>query len=52
MENTYRSLWTLAHKYGEFSDTIVCGHGEPVPSGGGPRLQALVDTLFEAEATP
>lgn len=50
MENAHRSIWKLAKKYGESIDTIVCGHGEPIPSGGGARLQGLVDTLFEVEA--
>lgn len=50
MENAHRSIWKLAKKYGDAIDTIVCGHGEPIPSGGNARLQALVETLFEAEA--
>jgi glyoxylase-like metal-dependent hydrolase (beta-lactamase superfamily II) len=50
VENNHRSIWKLAKKYGESIDTIVCGHGLPIPSGGKARLQALVETLFEAEA--
>lgn len=52
MENAHRSIWKLAKKYGEAIDTIVCGHGDPIPSGGATRLTGLVDTLFEAEAKP
>ncbi|MBI3960345.1 MAG: MBL fold metallo-hydrolase [Chloroflexi bacterium] len=51
LENAHRSLWKLAKKYGDAIDTIVCGHGDPIPSGGGARLQGLVETIFEAEAT-
>lgn len=50
MENAHGSIWKLAKKYSEEIDTIVCGHGDPIVSGGGPRLQGLVDTIFEAEA--
>ncbi|MBX3051031.1 MAG: MBL fold metallo-hydrolase [Caldilineaceae bacterium] len=49
MENAHRSIWKLAKKYGEEIDTIVCGHGNPIVSGGGARLQGLVDHIFEAE---
>lgn len=52
IENAHRSIWKLAKKYGEFIDTIVCGHGDPIPSGGAARLQGLVETLFEAEVKP
>ena len=52
MENAHRSIWKLAKKYGESIDTIACGHGDPIPSGGTARLQGLVETLFEAEARP
>ena len=50
VENAHRSIWKLAKKYGDAIDTLVCGHGDPIPSGGTARLQGLVDTLFEAEA--
>jgi len=50
VENNQRSIWKLAKKHGESIDTIVCGHGEPIVSGGGARLAGLVETLFEAEA--
>ncbi|RLT40038.1 MAG: MBL fold metallo-hydrolase [Chloroflexi bacterium] len=50
VENSHRSIWKLAKKYGDGIDTIVCGHGDPIPSGGQARLNGLVETLFEAEA--
>lgn len=51
MENAHRSIWKLAKKYGDDIDTIVCGHGVPIPGGGASRLQGLVDSIFETEAT-
>ena len=52
MENAHGSIWKLAKKYGNDIDTIVCGHGDPIVSGGGARLQRLVETIFETEAKP
>jgi len=42
------SIWKLAKKYGESIDTIVCGHGDPILSGGGPRLNELAERIFDA----
>jgi len=48
-ENSLRSIWKLAKRYGDDFETVVFGHGPPILSNGGKRVKALASELFSAE---
>ena len=48
-DNTARSIWKLAKKYGDDYETIVFGHGPPILQNGGKRVRGLTSQIFSEE---
>lgn len=48
-ENSLRSIWKLAKRYGDEFETVVFGHGPPILANGGKRVKGLASELFSSE---
>ncbi len=48
-QNSLRSIWKVAKRYGDEFETVVFGHGPPLENNGGKRVKGLASELFSAE---